>query len=225
MDELLNYLQSSIADEVFSKIEKRTFKSMVEEKSVDLDQLTILRNKIYELASEKINPSNYQFIVEWIKMANSALLIPSRETCSAFFSPGDTCRNAIIQLIDSTKTQLQICVFTISDDRITKSLLAAHHRKVQIKVVTDNDKSLDLGSDIIQLSHAGIAVKMDNTPNHMHHKFMIADLTTLITGSYNWTQSAAKYNHENILLTREANAIKSFSNEFDKLWNDMRKID
>jgi phosphatidylserine/phosphatidylglycerophosphate/cardiolipin synthase-like enzyme len=59
----------------------------------------------------------------------------------------------------------------------------------------------------------------------MHHKFMIADLHTLITGSYNWTLSAARYNHENILLTREANVIKSFSSEFDKLWNEMKKID
>jgi phosphatidylserine/phosphatidylglycerophosphate/cardiolipin synthase-like enzyme len=54
---------------------------------------------------------------------------------------------------------------------------------------------------------------------------MIADLHTLITGSYNWTLSAARYNHENILLTREANVIKSFASEFDKLWSEMKKID
>lgn len=127
-----------------------------------------------------------------------------------------------MQYIDRATKQLLICVFTISDNNITKSLLAAHKRRVQIKLITDNDKSLDMGSDIDELARAGIAVKMDITPNHMHHKFMIADQRTLITGSYNWTLSAAKHNHENILVTSEAGVIKSFANEFEQLWNVMQ---
>ncbi len=225
MDELLSYLKNSIADEVFSKDEKRTFKSLVQEKFLDQNQLGFLRSRIYELANEKINPTNYQFILEWVKTANGALIIPTTETTEVFFSPGDTCRNVIIEHINRAIKQLQICVFTISDDSITKSLLAAHQRKVQIQLITDNDKSLDIGSDIKQLANTGIPVKMDNTPNHMHHKFMVADQKVLITGSYNWTLSAARYNHENILLTREAGAVESFVSEFDKLWKVMKKID
>ena len=222
---MIDYLQRSIADEVFSKDEKRTLKSMVHERLLDANQLNFLRGKVFELANAKITPTNYPFVMAWIKAATSALVPSTTSTTDVFFSPGDACRNTIIQRIDSSIKQLQICVFTISDDSITKSLLGAYRRKVQIKVITDNDKSLDQGSDIDQLARAGIAVKMDITSNHMHHKFMIADLHTLITGSYNWTLSAAKYNHENILLTREANVIKSFSSEFDKLWNEMKKID
>jgi cardiolipin hydrolase len=225
MDELVEYLQRSIADEVFSKDEKRTLKSMVHERLLDANQLNFLRGKVFELANAKITPANYPFIMDWIKTATSALVPSTASTTDAFFSPGDACRNTIIQRIDGAIKQLQICVFTISDDSITKSLLAAHRRKVQIKVITDNDKSLDQGFDIDQLARAGIAVKMDITSNHMHHKFMVADQHTLITGSYNWTLSAARYNHENILLTREVNVIKSFSSEFDKLWNEMKKID
>jgi len=225
MDELIDYLQRSIADEVFSKDEKRTLKSMVHERLLDANQLNFLRGRVFELANAKITPANYPFVMDWIKTATSALVPSTTSTTDVFFSPGDACRNTIIQRIDGSIKQLQICVFTISDDSITKSLLAAHRRKVLIKVITDNDKSLDQGSDIDQLARAGIAVKMDITSNHMHHKFMIADMHTLITGSYNWTLSAARYNHENILLTRESNVIKSFSSEFDKLWNEMKKID
>lgn len=198
---------------------------MVQERILDANQLNFLRGKVFELANAKITPANYPFIMDWIKTATSALVPSTTSTTDAFFSPGDACRNTIIQRIEGAIKQLQICVFTISDDSITKSLLAAHRRKVMIKVITDNDKSLDQGSDIDQLARAGIAVKMDITSNHMHHKFMIADMHTLITGSYNWTLSAARYNHENILLTREANVIKSFSSEFDKLWNEMKKIE
>lgn len=222
MDELVAYLQSSIADEVFSKEEKRTFKLLVQEKLLDQNQLNFLRSKVFELADQKINPTNYSFILEWTKTAISALAAQRPLTTDAFFSPGEECRTTIMQYIDRATKQLQICVFTISDNNITKSLLAAHKRRVQIKLITDNDKSLDMGSDIDELARAGIAVKMDITPNHMHHKFMIADQRTLITGSYNWTLSAAKYNHENILVTSEAGVIKSFANEFEQLWNVMQ---
>ena len=224
MDKLLAYLESSIADEVFSKNEKKTFKALVREKLLDQNQLNFLRSKVYELANAKINPTNYQFIVEWIRTATSALVAPAVETCDAFFSPGDACRNEIIRHIGAATTQLQICVFTISDDLITRSLVAAHQKGLRIKVITDNDKSLDAGSDIEQLARAGLAVKMDTTTNHMHHKFMVADQRTLITGSYNWTLSAAKYNHENILVTREAGVIKLFMQQFDQLWKVMKEF-
>jgi cardiolipin hydrolase len=225
MDELLIYLESSIADEVFSKNEKRTFKSMVSEIPLDQNQLNLLRSRIYELAYNKVTASNYQFILEWVKVANSAFIAPAPETTDAYFSPGDTCRNVIIRQIQSATKQLNICVFTISDDSITNSLLTAHQKGVNIKLITDNDKSFDVGSDIEQLARAGIAVRMDATPNHMHHKFMVADHRTLLTGSYNWTLSAARYNHENILVTREAGAVKSFAQQFDQLWNVMTKFE
>jgi len=225
MDELLAYLKNSISDEVFSKNEKKTFKSLINQHPLDQNQLNFLRSRMFELANEKVNASNYQFILEWIKAVNSSLLLPAPESTDAFFSPGDACRNVIIRQIESAISQLHICVFTISDDSITNSLLTAHEKGVNIKVITDNDKSHDLGSDIEQIVKAGIAVKMDTTPNHMHHKFMVADQRAVITGSYNWTLSAARYNHENILLTHEARVIKSFSHQFEHLWKVMEKFE
>ena len=224
MDELLAYLESSIADEVFSRNEKKTFKALVREKLLDQNQLNFLRSRVFELANEKINPGNYQFIIEWIKTATGALLSSPPETTDAFFSPGDACRNEIIRHIGLATSRLHICVFTISDDLITRSLLGAHEKGVHIKVITDNDKSLDVGSDVEQLARAGLSVKMDTTANHMHHKFMIADQHTLITGSYNWTLSAAKYNNENILVTHEAGVVKLFSQQFERLWSEMKEF-
>lgn len=221
MEKIISYLQTSIVDEVLSKDEKRTLKTLLRESPLDQNQLNFLRSKIYELANEKITTENYRFIVEWIKNTTNALISPAIENTSTFFSPGEACRQAIIQQIQSAIARLQICVFTISDDTITNALLASHQKGVAIKVITDNDKSLDEGSDIEQLAHAGISVKMDNSPNHMHHKFMVIDQQALLTGSYNWTRSAARFNHENIVITREIGVIKSFSKQFEHLWDTM----
>jgi phosphatidylserine/phosphatidylglycerophosphate/cardiolipin synthase-like enzyme len=226
MEEIINYLKNSIEDEV-SKSEKKSLKSLIAERILSAHDLNLLRNKVYELANEHVSSTNYQFILEWLRVATSAIENPaptqSDSIAQAFFSPGDTCRNVIIQQIEKAISQLSICVFTISDDTITKSLLTAHTKGVNIKIITDNDKSLDEGSDIEEIARVGIDVRMDRTSNHMHHKFMVIDQQAIITGSYNWTRSAARYNHENILLSHEPGVIKSFAQEFDQLWNVMEK--
>jgi cardiolipin hydrolase len=224
MDKIISHLRESISDEHFSKVERQTLKALVSELSPDQDKLNFLRSKIYELANEKATEANYKFIIEWVKSANSALLMnnpASSLKADAFFSPGEECRATIIQQINSSINRIKICVFTISDDTITQAIIGAHQKGRDIKVITDNDKSLDMGSDIERMAKEGITVKIDNTSNHMHHKFMVVDDRSLITGSYNWTQSAARFNHENILLTNEAGVVKSFLVEFDQLWKEM----
>jgi len=59
------------------------------------------------------------------------------------------------------------------------------------------------------------------THNHMHHKFAIFDEETLLTGSYNWTRSAANYNHENLLITDALPLVAAYLSTFRKLWNKM----
>jgi cardiolipin hydrolase len=221
MEELLEALRASIEDDFFSKPEKRSFKALLAQQPRSETDLQRLRTEAYTLATQRANAQNYTFIIEWMKSVLQALTQPAPPEAAVFFSPGEACRQAIIHQIDQAVRELRVCVFTISDDQITRQLLFAHRKGVSVQIITDNDKSLDVGSDVEQLWRAGIAVRMDTTPNHMHHKFMVADQKTLITGSYNWTASAARFNHENILLTREVATVKDFLHQFGKLWPTM----
>lgn len=221
IDDIVAQLRVSIEDQVFSRSEKRSLKVLIGENPLDHDQLNFLRSQIYVIANEVANEKNYPIILEWIKSANSALITRPGEKSDAFFSPGEACRNVIIDQIQRAVNRINICVFTISDDTITNAIIDSHKRGRSVRLITDNDKSLDAGSDIERLAKEGIAVKMDSTPNHMHHKFMVVDDNSLITGSYNWTLSAARYNHENVLLTKETSVVKSFLREFGQLWDKM----
>ncbi|WP_146894679.1 phospholipase D-like domain-containing protein [Adhaeribacter aerolatus] len=145
----------------------------------------------------------------------------TKVTSHAYFSPGETCLNAIITGINKAQRSIKICVFTISDDRITRAILQAHRKGIPVKILTDNEKLFDRGSDIRELAQAGIPVRIDNTPNHMHHKFAILDNEIVLTGSYNWTRSAALYNHENLITSDDKALVKDFSREFDRLWAEM----
>jgi len=218
---LIQHLQQSLEDYYLSKTERNTLKSLLARETLDHQTVNILRTRVIELANEKVTEKNYRLVMKWVKEVNALLQSGAAQQSRAFFSPGDDCRNAIVQQMNLSLRQLKICVFTISDDAITRAILHAHRKGVAIRIITDNDKSLDQGSDIRQLANEGIPVKMDITKNHMHHKFMISDDKSLITGSYNWTLSAARFNHENILLTKEAGVVESFSRGFDQLWQEM----
>jgi phosphatidylserine/phosphatidylglycerophosphate/cardiolipin synthase-like enzyme len=135
-----------------------------------------------------------------------------------YFSPGDECLKAILHYLRHAKREVKICVFTITDNRISDAIKDCYKRGVAVKIITDNDKSFDKGSDIWEFDREDIQVRVDRTTNHMHHKFAVIDDVILITGSYNWTRSAEKYNQENVVVIRDKKAIKKFEKEFDRLW-------
>jgi phosphatidylserine/phosphatidylglycerophosphate/cardiolipin synthase-like enzyme len=161
--------------------------------------------------------------LDWLEEANKLILpkLKSESYCKAFFSPGDNCLNAILEQIGNAISKIDICVFTISDDRIKNKLLYKNKLGMKIRILTDNDKVFDPGSDVQSLAKAGIAVKVDNTLNHMHNKFAVFDNKVVLTGSYNWTRSAALYNQENLLICNDQKLINEYSNEFEKLWGQM----
>jgi phosphatidylserine/phosphatidylglycerophosphate/cardiolipin synthase-like enzyme len=115
-----------------------------------------------------------------------------------------------------------VCVYTVTDDRISRSILDAHRRHVAVRVITDAEKQRDLGSDIQEFRDAGIAVKFGELlgeGGHMHHKFAIFDGERLVCGSYNWTRGAANINFEDLIDTGDADLVARFSAEFARLWN------
>ena len=119
-----------------------------------------------------------------------------------------------------------MCVFTVTDDRISRAILDAHRRGVKVRIISDNDKQHDAGSDLQKFRAAGIAVKVDDQRGsaepglngHMHHKFAIFDGARLLNGSYNWTRGAADVNFENVVDTADATLITAFTAEFERLW-------
>eukprot|EP00004_Rigifila_ramosa_P013968 TRINITY_DN3137_c0_g1_i2.p1 TRINITY_DN3137_c0_g1~~TRINITY_DN3137_c0_g1_i2.p1 ORF type:complete len:273 (-),score=41.16 TRINITY_DN3137_c0_g1_i2:31-849(-) len=133
--------------------------------------------------------------------------------------PGSTANlDRMLEFIQSATKSLDICVFTISNDKLSTAIVLAHQQKIAVRVITDNDTSTGLGSDISRLRQAGISVRTDSTPAHMHHKFCIVDGVLLINGSFNWSRQAAVANHENVVVTNARPLVEQFSSEFDYLW-------
>jgi phosphatidylserine/phosphatidylglycerophosphate/cardiolipin synthase-like enzyme len=221
-DEMEALLRSMLDDHRLSRAERRALRDLVDERGLDDQRLGVFRAKVFDLAREQLGPEQ-GFVVDWLEDAIKALL--PREQAEpeprfeARFSPGLQCLRAIVGEFENVRTSADICVFTITDDRIVEAMVKAHRRGVAVRVITDDDKSQDLGSDVERLGRAGIDVRMDDTPNHMHHKFAVFDNKRVLTGSYNWTRSAADRNHENIVLSDDAELVLAFGKTFERLWD------
>jgi phosphatidylserine/phosphatidylglycerophosphate/cardiolipin synthase-like enzyme len=144
---------------------------------------------------------------------------------NAYFGPEDNIRDVIIRELNQCERSLKICMFTISDNPIANAIMDAFKRNVKVSIITDDGKIFDKGSDIQMLQKGGIEVKIDSYKSLMHHKFCIIDNYKVITGSYNWTRTAAEFNNENIVITDTVKIVKSFIVEFDKLWGQMKTLD
>ena len=116
---------------------------------------------------------------------------------------------------------IEICVFTISDELLSRALLAAVARGVKVRLITDNNKMRDHGSQVKALARAGVEVRVDNSRYHMHNKFGIIDGRIAFTGSYNWTYTAKAYNQENLVVTTNYTIVHKFIDEFSSLWVEM----
>lgn len=229
MDDIFEFFNTALMDNRLTRTEAKALKACLKEDNPSYNDLNVLRAKLFKLVSEKQTRKNYAelhlFLEEAVRILMHALKPKGVEVVSScYFSPGNSCRDAIIERLKQAKHRIHICVFTISDDLITKEILAAHRRGVNVVVVTDNDKMSDIGSDIDQLVNAGIETYIDQTDNHMHHKFAVIDSHWVLSGSFNWTRSASRCNHEDLTVTNEPGVVKSFDTEFERLIPEMRRL-
>ncbi|MCA3013935.1 MAG: DUF1669 domain-containing protein [Myxococcaceae bacterium] len=213
-------LEQTLSDGRLTSDEKRALADALARAPWRPDQLSALRNQAFELLRARVDAGALP-LLSWLegvaRVLDQARPAPTAPA-EVFFSPGPDCKAAIVKLVAGARTSLDVCVFTISDDDITRALLAAHQRRVAVRLISDNDKRNDAGSDVDHLARQGVPVRIDRTEAHMHHKFAIADGTTLLNGSFNWTRSATKVNEENVMVTVDPAAVRAFKAEFDRLW-------
>lgn len=214
-------LRQSAEDDRLSAGERAALRDRLREAALDERVRALLRSKAFDLARERASFGPPGAALDWLEDVVKLLLPEAAGPAAAVdvhFSPGEMCRQRIVGQFGACRRAADVCVFTITDDRISGAILAAHARGVKIRVVTDNEKAFDAGSDVRRLAAAGVEVRVDDSPYHMHHKFAIFDGGLLLTGSYNWTVGAAMNNEENLLASDDRRLLSAFAGEFERLW-------
>lgn len=220
------FLARTLTDRRLTGGERDAMRAALADLHADENRLAALRHRVFELAKQELMTEDSRQIVQWLEDSVKAMIGVGEKSASpahseAHFSPNDDCPARIMRLFADARTKADVCVFTITDDRLADALIDAHARGVKLRVITDNDKSHDLGSDIERIEAAGVDVRIDRTPFHMHHKFAIFDDRRLLNGSYNWTRGAARDNLENLIVTDDRMLVEQFARYFEQLWEKL----
>ncbi|WP_299493121.1 phospholipase D-like domain-containing protein [uncultured Shewanella sp.] len=134
----------------------------------------------------------------------------------------------VVEAINQATVSIDIAMYSFRDNRILAALTDAVQRGVLIRVISNNalkDQKSPAGTISEKLEQALIDVRYVN--KIMHHKFAIIDSTLenaqLISGSANWSYSAAtRYDENTVFIQNNAEFITAFQDEFDLLWHHSR---
>ncbi len=228
LKELDAALQATFDDHRLSRTERDALKLVLEELNQDEDKLRYVRNRAFDIAREMIRTKDGRDTLEWlegvVKVVDQQRELARPDRNMAFFNPGQECLDCVTQALRNSRYQIDICVYTITDNRIKREILDAWGRKLKIRIITDDEKIHDPGSDIHALSDAGIEVAIDTSDERMHHKFAVFDHRRLVSGSFNWTRSATRANYENLIITEDPALVQAFQTEFERLWDELPRF-
>jgi phosphatidylserine/phosphatidylglycerophosphate/cardiolipin synthase-like enzyme len=234
--ELEAFLQVVMVDRKVSGSEKEALAAWLAANVKSEQDRGVARHTAIQVARTSVSDPDSNYVIDClddilkiivpVQLPNHAPTSPGHAPERAYFAPGDACMNHLVSRFKSVRTSADVCVFTITYDRISNAILDAHQRGVKVRIISDRQKATDQGSDILTFENAGIPVKLDdvhqstagNHNGHMHHKFALFDGTRLVNGSYNWTRGAAEMNYENLVETDDPGLVAAFAAEFERLW-------
>jgi len=145
--------------------------------------------------------------------------LPSLAEIKIFFSPNGGIKEEIIKQIDNAESHIDISMYSFTSEPIAEALVQAKNRGIRVRILLDKLQAAGRYSQYQYLLDNNIKAITDVHAGIMHNKIAIIDGRVLLTGSYNWTESAEERNEENLLLfIDEEEIINIYQARLNYLW-------
>lgn len=138
--------------------------------------------------------------------------IAAPDSLQAVFAPWENIEGRVVEVIANARKQVLVQAYLLTSKPIATTLVAAHRRGVDVRVLIDAAQLEKVSSSLApELASAGIEVSLETKYQNAHNKVIIVDAgtrdATVITGSFNFTWTAQHKNAENILIARHHPAL------------------
>lgn len=136
-----------------------------------------------------------------------------------YFSPSDGTAIHIKDQLEKATSSVNIAMLTFTRSDLAKELVSLKNSMVKSHVILDN-KDIGTQFSFLQANGIDILLKGQALKGMLHHKYAIIDAdkgsaeSSVITGSYNWTNSAETVNNENTLIVHDKRIANHFFQEF-----------
>jgi phosphatidylserine/phosphatidylglycerophosphate/cardiolipin synthase-like enzyme len=121
---------------------------------------------------------------------------------------------AICAELNTAKSNVLVQAYSFTSKEIAQSLVDAHQRGVNVRVILDKSNQPAKYSAADFLEHAGIPTLINDKHAIAHNKVMVIDGQTVITGSFNFTTAAEEHNAENLLVIHSPELAATFTSNW-----------
>lgn len=144
------------------------------------------------------------------------------EVLGLYFTPPADVAAAVIDVINQSQSEVLVQAYGFTHNGIAQALVKAQERGVGVRVLLDQ-KSETTNRYVVDLFNTNnISMRFDGNHAIAHNKVMIVDDNIVITGSFNFTNSAQTRNAENLLVLRSADLAKNYKANWLAHWKHSR---
>jgi len=159
--------------------------------------------------------------LSWSTKSHPTGVVPTNIEWEVGFSPRRGSQDAVIRVINSATKELRMATYSFTNKEIVAALIAAKARGVDVKIVSDEKSNGGDGSAVRSTAAKGIPTRLNGNYAIHHHKFIVADGTTVQTGSFNYSRAAWVSNAENVIVLRGVPDIATtYITEWNRLWEE-----
>ncbi|MFM0389194.1 phospholipase D-like domain-containing protein [Paraburkholderia dipogonis] len=146
----------------------------------------------------------------------SPAIAADHATVEVAFSPDGGAERLVLRTIDRAQRSIRVMAYTFTSPAVVRSLILAKRRGVDVQVTVDyrsnieEDRSGRSHAALGALAYAGVSVRVVRVFPILHSKFIWTE-SAVETGSFNFTQQAARFNSENaIVVTGDSETNRAY---------------
>jgi len=140
------------------------------------------------------------------------------EVLGVYFTPPAGASQAIVKAIDGSSSEVLVQAYGFTHNAIAQAVIRAHQRGLKVSVLLDQ-KSDHTNRYVVDLfNKAQNTMRQDGKHAIEHNKVMLIDWSIVITGSFNFTNSAETRNAENFLILKSSTLATRYKEEWLKHW-------
>jgi phosphatidylserine/phosphatidylglycerophosphate/cardiolipin synthase-like enzyme len=133
-----------------------------------------------------------------------------------YFCPEDDCNKKVIKELENANSSIKFMIFSFTDYEVADELIKKHSQGIKVEGLLEETQDSNY-SKYETLKEAGINVRWYEKKYKLHDKVFIIDGSIIITGSYNPTANADRYNDENIIIIEDKNIAEKYLERFKYL--------
>lgn len=144
------------------------------------------------------------------------------EVLGLYFTPPADAAAAVVDVIDQSQSEVLVQAYGFTHNGIAQALIRAHQRGVKVRVLLDQKSETSNRYVIEQMVNNDLVWRLDGKHAIAHNKVIVVDSSIVITGSFNFTNSAQTRNAENLLVLKSLELADSYKQNWEQHWAHSR---